>query len=108
MSKKNKKLEELADLLVKSYKNGYKYDDDEFRAGEILAYYAEKLAKVESELETLQHRVNRIRTHYIKKDDSHTKKEKNLYTAFNAGLDATLQEVAPVEYIRFKDRDKYY
>lgn len=108
--RRNYNLEELAELMIDNFKHGYSYQGKEYEVGEMLDYFAKRIANLEMELDDLKRKVDRIPMHYIRKNQKDTEDEQKVYMAFNSGIDSILQEVDMTKYIKLqnRDRDKYY
>lgn len=110
--RRNKNLEELAELMIDHYRHGYVYNGEKYSAGEILAYYAKRIAKLEDELAEVNERIKRIPSHYIKKSRLYSKDSEDIlkaYAVHNGALDSILSDLDIVAYFKIqKNRDKYY
>lgn len=108
--RKDKNLEELAEILIGFYKKGYTYNDKQYEVGKILAYYAKRIAELEHEIDEYEEKIKRVKNKYIRKTPNDTLEEQERYTAFNTGIDSVFADLDVSAYIRFKDKDrnKYY
>lgn len=112
-------LEELAEILISYYANGYTFNRKEYQIGEILAYYAKRIAYLEDVVEDYEMKVKRLNSRFIKIHESDVENldeyaqvlTKNGFHMYNRGLIAALETLDMGEYFKFidsEDRDKYY
>lgn len=118
-SKRDINLEELAEILIDYYARGFSFNGEEYQVGEILAYYAKRIAHLEDIINDYEMKVKQLNSRFIKIHDSDMEDldeckqvlTKNGFHMYNRGLATALGTLDMSEYLKFidsEDRDKYY